>query len=484
MILLVRGVFGGIRLYTQLFRVLFAVAETCPRLCSNSRDSSIVSERELSQFVRKLMRFVYAASVIPAEFEVNALLRPLEDDYVAVDDSLYKSLFGQYFRYDVRTQLPYFYRSVQKLLGALCRDVAGTWQCGTLDHFSLTPFDPVPIHGGSADRCIVALVGMCAVLSRYNLVDDSSATTILRQYREVTQFLKKKWALTESAPVVDDVVVLRLSYPYWSRCRELLAVIHLLFGFSVDGSYEPDFVDEVKVAMPVDTSRSSLHFVRSGFANSFAGHSQRTLTGLLRVCETSDMQVSCLSNESRSRPWDQLLKSGLGEALSRSNAVLSNELVGPSATLVDDYRSNISAQLDLVDCSPTAGRRSGPSCVCVTKAKKIALRQSDVILGATCSTPVQSARKSKKATPKDIQGPSFGPSAVIRSGERSQRSRGRCTGGVPGGRKCLQLANVSDDVHDSSSEDIVAGVGKKRQSRFNLDSSDEQSQSQIKLFWT
>ena len=120
---------GGIRLYTHLFCVLSAVAETSPRLCSNSRDSSIVSERELSQFVRKLTRFVYAASVIPAEFEVNALLRPLEDDYVAVDDSFYKIHFVQYFRYDVRTQLPYFYRSVQKLLGALsgCRRNVAMW---------------------------------------------------------------------------------------------------------------------------------------------------------------------------------------------------------------------------------------------------------------------------------------------------------------------------------------------------------------------
>ena len=201
--------FGGIRLCTHLFCVIFTVAETCPRLSSNSRDSNIVLEREIiSQFVRTLLQFGYAASAITAEFAVNALLRPLEDDYVAVDNSLYKVHFGEYFRYDVRTQLPYFYRSVQKLLGALCRDVAGTWQCGALDHFSETPFDPGLIHGGSADRCIDGLVDMCAVLSRHNLVADSSATSILKQYREVTQFLKKKWALAESAPVVNDVVAL------------------------------------------------------------------------------------------------------------------------------------------------------------------------------------------------------------------------------------------------------------------------------------
>ena len=320
-----------------------------------------------------------------------------------------------------------------------------------------------------------ALVGMCAILSRHNLVDDSCVTTILKQYREVTQFFKKKWTLAESAPVVDDVVALWVSYPYWPRCKELLTVIQLLFGFSMVGNYDPDFVDEVDIAMPMDTLRSSLHFVRSWFASSFAGHSRRTLPGLLRVCETSDLQVSRLSDESRSRPWDQLLKSGLGETLSRSNTVLSNELVGPSTTHVDDYRSSVLAQLDLVEVlsSPTAGRRSGFTVVRGTKAKKMARQQSDVTLGATCSTPVQSARKSKKATLKGKQGPSAGPSALTRSGDRSRQSRGRRTGGVPGGRKWLQLANVTDDVHDSSSEDTVAGILKKRQSRCKIDSSDE-----------
>ena len=65
------------------------------------------------------------------------------------------------------------------------------WQCGTLDHFSLNRLIQYSFMGG---RLIVALMRsrVCAVLSRHNLVDDSSATTIVRQYREVTQFLKKK----------------------------------------------------------------------------------------------------------------------------------------------------------------------------------------------------------------------------------------------------------------------------------------------------
>ena len=86
----------------------------------------MLAERELSQFVRKLMCFVYCPSAIPAEYEVGALLNPVEHEYPAVDDNLYKLHFGQYFRYDVRTQLPFFNRSVQKLLGVICRKFSGT----------------------------------------------------------------------------------------------------------------------------------------------------------------------------------------------------------------------------------------------------------------------------------------------------------------------------------------------------------------------
>ena len=60
------------------------------------------------------------------------------------------------------------------------------------------------------------------------------------------------------------------------------------------------------------------------------------------------MQVSRLSDESRSKPWGQLLKSGLGGALSLGNAMLSNELGALPTELIDDYRSNVLAQLNLV----------------------------------------------------------------------------------------------------------------------------------------
>ena len=428
----------------------------------------MLAERELSQFVRKLMCFVYPPSVIPAEFEVRALLTPVDCEYATVDEGLYNLHFGQYFRYDVRTQLPFFYRSVQKLMGVVCREVTGAWEQGAISHFSMTPFDPELIHRGSDDRCIDALVGTCATLSRYQLLDDDDVTAVLRQYREVTQFFKKKWTLTENAPVVDDVVTMWFSYPYWSRCQELLTVVNILFGLNAVGTYELDFVDDVDVAMPEDTLRSSLHFVRSWLAKSYAGHTLQTLTGLLRVCETSDMQVTRLSDEARSRPWDQLMKSGLGEALARGNATLSNELSLPTTVRIDDYRSNVLAQLDLVEVlsPPRAGRRSSPVLKRGTSVKKVVRRQEDVTLPASGSTPIRSLQRSRTSIRKNVK------SAVREGPSTSRQSSGRRTGGKPRGKKFLQLATVGDSDNDSANEVVVSG--KKRQSRCALYSSDEQ----------
>ena len=78
------------------------------------------------QFIRRLMRLVYPESAIPAEYEVDSLLKPVHRDFSTIDESLYQLHFGQYFRYDVRTQLPFFYRSVQKLLGVICTELVGT----------------------------------------------------------------------------------------------------------------------------------------------------------------------------------------------------------------------------------------------------------------------------------------------------------------------------------------------------------------------
>ena len=451
-----------------MFRSLFAVAETCPRLCRGSRDSNVVAERELSQFIRKLMRLVYPESVIPAEYEVDLLLRSVDREFSVIDDNLYELHFGQYFRYDVRTQLSFFYRSVQKLLGSVYKELAGTWQRGAIDHFSLTPFDPVLVHSGSEDPCIDALVGTCATLSRKNLVDDTMAAVILRQYREVTQFFKNKWTLIEGTPAVDDVITLWYSYPYWSRCQELLSVLDILFGLAVFGTYSPNFSDEFNTAMPVDTQRSSLDLVRSWFSKMFAGHTRQTLTGLLRVCSTSDMQVSRLSDEARCKPWDRLIKSSLNESLALENAILTNDVATSSSAPIDDYRSSVLAQLDLVEVMspPRAGRRSSPIVKSSVQPKKGARKQTDVILGVGPSTSSQLAPKRKKSIAKPVKSASRSVPSTSRGSSRTRQSVGRRTGGVPRGRKSLQLANVGSD--DDSADDIVVS-GKKRQSRFYLD---------------
>ena len=405
----------------------------------------MMSECELSEFNRKLMSFVYPASVISAEYEVEALMKPVTHEYVVVDDNLYKLHFGQYFRYDVRTQMPCFYRSVQKVLGAICRELSSTWQQGTNGYLSLTPFDPELVHRGSDDRCIDYFVGTCGTLSRFHLMDDSISTAVLRQYREVTQFFKKKWASTDLSPVVDDVVSLWLSYPYWSRCQELLTVVKVLFGLNVNGTYVPDFIDEVDVAMPADTLRSSLHLVRSWLRHSYAGHTRQTVTGLLRVCETSDMQVSGLANDAR--PWDQLLKSGLGEALSLGNSVLSNALVTTPTVPIDDYHSSVLAQLNLVEVMspPRPGRRSSPIAANMSTGKKGARLQNDVAIGASSSTAVSSGRKGRKSGPKCAK--VVGTPSSSRGTAVSRHPSGRRTGGGPKGKKSLTLASVdgSDD---------------------------------------
>ena len=183
------------------------------------------------------------------------------------------------------------------------------------------------------------------------------------------------------------------------------------------------------------------------------------------------MQVSRLSNDARSRPWDQLLKSGLGEALSLGNAVLTNELVTLPTVPIDDYRSSVLAQLNLVEVMgpPRAGRRSSLIVASVSTFKKSARLQGDVAIAASSSTPVQSGHRGRKSGPKCAKVVSASSSS--RGTAVPRQSSGRRTGGIPRGKKSLQLANVVSSDSNSAGE-VVAG-GKKRQGRFQIDSSDE-----------
>ena len=48
------------------------VVRRCGRLCGRSRDRQLVIERELAQFIRSIMQFVYPVQSFPAGFEVSA----------------------------------------------------------------------------------------------------------------------------------------------------------------------------------------------------------------------------------------------------------------------------------------------------------------------------------------------------------------------------------------------------------------------------
>ena len=135
----------------------------CPHLCGRGRDYDIVVERELAQFLRALMKFIYPVAIIPAVFEIVASLKTVDRDCADVDSKIYRLHFGQYFQFDISTQLQFFYKCVQKMLVGLCRRLSGLWQRTWPNHLSLTPFDPVLIHSGFNDRRVDSLVETCAV---------------------------------------------------------------------------------------------------------------------------------------------------------------------------------------------------------------------------------------------------------------------------------------------------------------------------------
>ena len=58
---------------------------------------------------------------------------------------------------------------------------------------------------------------------------------------------------------------------------------------------------------------SSLNIVRISVLLNFSIRTRESTSGLLRHCESTDMQVPRLHGAERFRPWDQLLTEGLTE---------------------------------------------------------------------------------------------------------------------------------------------------------------------------
>ena len=264
-----------------------------------------------------------------------------------------------------------------------------------------------------------------------------------------------------------------LSYPHWGRCTQLRQIVDLMFSVVVVSSYRADFVDDVATALDPDELASSLHLFRNWFGHSFIGKSHRDLRGLSRIAETTDMQVSRRSNSVRAKPWDQLLKVGLDQSLSFCVALLDK---GPVVHVVDEYRSTILAQLNVMEVMAASPIRASPKLTALpsgsgTKSKR-PRSQSDVKLKTpNKDTNVVASTISKSAMRSKTRG-----AARRNSGRGTPSSTGRRTGGKPQSGKTLVLSVVaswSADQDDQLSDDGLTKPSRRGNCTTRVESSDE-----------
>ena len=327
---------------------------------------------------------------------------------------------------------------------------------------------PTLIHSGSDDRRVDALVETCAVLTSHGLLDMGSGGAVQQQYLDVIQYFKRKWtALQDDVPVVEDVTSMWMSYPHWERCSELKQVLDLVITITITGNYEVDFKDEASTALDADTLLSSLHLVRSWFAHSFVGKTRKNLRGLLRVAETTDMLVSRLSDAVRGKPWDQLLKVGLDQTLTRCMSVFTNDLGSAVTPMVDDYRSAVLAQLNVMEVVATSPIRPSTS----PKAKRFIGTSKGK--GARTQANVQLPIGSKEVSTsgKSIKkGGRQSDAKTERPGPSTRGHRGRRTGEKPRGGKTLVLSSCTSSLILRSQKTPAA----KRNAKWTIvESSDE-----------
>ena len=373
-------------------------------------------------------RWSSAQETIPPEFEVLSVLKLRIGGSVPVDQDRYQALFGQYFRFDVSLQKPFFYKEVQKFLRTVCEACIADFDQGWLRHLSLLPLDPCAIQSCSMDRLTDVLVGTLSVLSFGDLCSEEDGAVIVQQYREVASYFKRRWeSSVATAPVIEDAVSLWLSYPSWDRCKELRDVIEVLVVGMLHYVYRVDFHDVGNTVLEKGIMLSSLHLVRSWMATGFSGHSRLSMIGFVRHCSNTDMQSSRLDDAVRGIPWDQLVKRGVDELFERCVGVLESAGGLPSRPAVDDYRSTVCDQLRSMESSPVVSRRSP------AKGKSFATQvprlQTEVVLSTL--TPSTSSSKRKTVSVR----------ASGRGGNRGQR-----TGGRPDKRSRAILASFSDET--------------------------------------
>ena len=312
-----------------------------------------------------------------------------------------------------------------------------------------------------------------------------SGDTVQQQYLDATQYFKRKWtALQDDVPVVEDVISMWLSYPHWERCGQLRQVLDLVIVITVTGTYETNFEDDAPTALYADTLLSSLHLVRSWFAHSFVGKTRKNLRGLLRPVESTDMLVSRLSDAVRGKPWDQLLKVGLDQTLARCVSVLTNDLSSSVTPMVDDYRSAVLAQLNVMEVVATSPIRASPKFASrptgsSSKTKK-PRSQADVRL----KTPKKNSNVAVARASNPTAQSKTRTAGRNSSGKKTSSSRGRRTGGRPQCSKKLVLSTVdggSTQRGSESSDDIRVRASRKGKKIARVESSDELKKERI---WT
>ena len=259
-----------------------------------------------------------------------------------------------------------------------------------------------------------------------------------------------------------------MSYPHWERCVEVRQVVDLVFSVVVTCLYQSAFTDDENGALGSDELASSLNFVRSWFSHSFIGKSRRDLRGLLRVVESTEMQVSGLSDNVRAKPWDQLLKIGLDQTLSQCISMLENGPNTHTVPVVDEYRSTVLAQLNVMEVMATNPTRVTPSSktgrsVSVRKATRLH-SQSDVKL----KTPKKKSDVATVGTSKSTARAKGGAASRGGLSGVSNSVRDCRTGGKSHAAKRLVLSVTAGDVSDrgtQSSSDNVPLSGSRRTNR-------------------
>ena len=128
---------------------------------------------------------------------------------------------------------------------------------------------------------------------------------------------------------------------HFQRCSELFGVLQLDLSGTLLSQYEVNFLDAGATVLSELEMVSSMNFVRSWMSSNLVSRTRQSMSALLRLCESTDMQVARLHNSERCGMWDQLLKKGLTETYNLCERMLSKETRQVSAITIDGYRSSV-----------------------------------------------------------------------------------------------------------------------------------------------